>query len=92
LCAVPGDFEDVCVPLSIALREKDSYLGKGEVRKVEKVMEKKRLGEQVEGEVVVYEDQVHGFALLEDQEDEKDKKAFDDAAQQGIGWFRKHLS
>lgn len=95
LCAIPGDFEDVCVPLSVALGEKDSYLGESEVRKIEEVMERKRNGEsggtKCEGEVVVYKDQVHGFALRGDQENEKDKKALDDAAKQGIEWFKKYL-
>jgi len=95
LCAIPGDFENVCKPLSIALGEKDSYLGMSEVRKIEEVMRRKRSGEQgklCEGEVVVYEGQVHGFALRGDQEKAEDKKALDAAAQQGIEWFRKHLS
>jgi dienelactone hydrolase len=62
----------------------------GEVRKIEEVMGRKR-GEGVEGEVVVYEGQVHGFALRGDQERVEDKEAMDRAAQQGIEWFRKHL-
>ena len=90
-CAIPRDFEDVCVPLSVALGEKDSYLGVSEVRKIEEVMGRKRR-EGYEGEVVVYEGQVHGFALRGDQERAEDKKALDAAAQQGIDWFRKHLS
>lgn len=95
LCAIPGDFEDVSVPLSIALGEKDSYLGVSEVRKIEDIMQKKRNGsggEKCEGEVVVYKDQVHGFALRGDQQNEVDKKALDDAAKQGIEFFKKHLS
>lgn len=56
LCAIPGDFEDVCKPLSVALGEKDSYLGMSEVKKIEEVMVRKRNGEHgrmCEGEVVV---------------------------------------
>jgi dienelactone hydrolase len=90
LCAIPGDFEAVSVPLSIALGEKDSYLGMGEVGRIEEVMGRKR-AEGVEGEVVVYEGQVHGFALRGDQERVEDKEAMDKAAGQGIEWFRKHL-
>lgn len=95
LCAIPGDFESICAPLSIALGEKDSYLGPSEVRKIEDVMDKKRRGDQgrvCEGEVVVYKDQVHGFALRGDQVKREEKKALDDAAQQGIDWFEKYLS
>lgn len=92
LCAIPGDFEDVCVPLSVALGGEDSYLGESEIAKVREVMGRKKREEGLEGEVVVYEGQVHGFALRGDQENEKEKKALDDAAMQGIEWFRKYLS
>jgi dienelactone hydrolase len=91
LCAIPGDFEAVSVPLSIALGEKDSYLGMGEVGRIEEVMGRKR-AEGVDGEVVVYGGQVHGFALRGDQERVEDKEAMDKAARQGIEWFGKHLS
>lgn len=95
LCSIPGDFEEVSVPLSVALGEKDSYLGESDVNKIRDIMRKKLDGEQgvkSDGEVVVYKDQVHGFALRGDQENEKDKKALDDAAQQGIDWFKKFLA
>lgn len=92
LCAIPGDFEDVCAPLSIALGERDSYLGASEVAKIEEVMDRKKRESGVEGEVVVYKDQVHGFALRGDQESDKDRKALEDAAMQGIEWFKRHLA
>lgn len=92
LCAIPGDFEGVRVPLSIALGEKDSYLGEREIEAIREVMERKRRGEGgVEGEVVVYEGQVHGFALRGDQESEGEKRALDDAARQGMEWFKRWL-
>ncbi|KAJ9634570.1 hypothetical protein H2199_008853 [Coniosporium tulheliwenetii] len=81
LVAIPADFDPVTKPLSLALGEKDSYLGQKEIGQIQEVMGKKR---DLEHEIRVYEDQVHG--------DEKDKKAMDDAAQQGIEWFNKHLS
>ncbi len=40
----------------------------------------------------IYEDQIHGFALRGDWSSDKDKKAMDDAEQQGIAWFKKHLT
>ncbi|KAM0721660.1 hypothetical protein Q7P37_002585 [Cladosporium fusiforme] len=92
LCAIPGDFEDVSVPLSIALGQRDSYLGETEIGKIQEVMDRKREASGYEGEVVVYKDQVHGFALRGDQENESEKKALDDAAKQGIDWFKKFLS
>ena len=54
-------------------------------------MEKKKKEDGLVSEVVIYKDQVHGFALRGDWQSEKDKKAMDDSAKQGIDWFNKHL-
>ena len=88
LVTVPGDFEDVSKPLSLACGEKDSQLDMATVEKIREVLSKK----EVPTEVKVYEDQVHGFALRSDWSSEKDKKAMDDAEKQGVEWFKKYLS
>ncbi|KAK5129156.1 hypothetical protein LTR08_003797 [Meristemomyces frigidus] len=95
LVAIPGDFEPVGVPLALALGDKDSLLGEKEVGQIEELMAKKRAGEQgekVEGEVRVYKDQVHGFALRGDWSSERDRKSMDEATEQGISWFKKYLA
>lgn len=96
LVSIPADFEPVAVPLSLALGDKDSLLGEFEAKQIKELMEKKREGQEggvkVESEVRIYEDQVHGFALRGDWSSEKDKKAMDQATQQGIEWFKKYLS
>ncbi|KAK4546112.1 hypothetical protein LTR36_002249 [Oleoguttula mirabilis] len=96
LVSIPADFEPVAVPLALALGDKDSLLGEYEVKLIKELMEKKRAGEEggekVESQVEIYEDQVHGFALRGDWSSEKDKKAMDQATQQGIEWFKKYLS
>ena len=88
LVAIPSDFDDLNVPLSLALGDKDSLLGEKEVGQIQELM----TGKNVENEVKIYQDQVHGFALRGDWSSEKDKKAMDDAEKQGIDWFNKHLS
>lgn len=88
LIAVPGDFETVTKPLSLACGDKDSLLSVDEVNKVKKLLGEKS---DVPSEVVVYEDQIHGFALRGDFSSEKDKKAMDAAQKQGIAWFNKYL-
>ncbi|ORY11256.1 dienelactone hydrolase [Clohesyomyces aquaticus] len=88
LVAIPADFEGVKRPLSLALGDKDSLLGEKEVGQIKEIMEKKG---EVESDVRVYEDQVHGFALRGDWGSDKDKKAMDEAEKQGIEWFKKHL-
>lgn len=78
LVSIPSDFEPVTVPLSLALGDKDSLLGEKEVGQIQELMQKKKSGEQgeqVESEVKVYEDQIHGFALRGDWSSDKDKKA-----------------
>jgi dienelactone hydrolase len=88
LVAIPGDFEPVDVPLSLALGDHDSLLDAKSVEQIKEVMEKK----STPSEVRVYQDQVHGFALRSDWSSEKDKKAMDEAEKQGIEWFEKYLS
>ena len=86
LVAVPGDFDPVTKPLSLAVGDQDSLLDNKTVEGIKEILAKKS-----DTEVVVYEDQVHGFALRGDWSSEKDKKAMDDAEKQGIAFFEKHL-
>jgi len=89
LVAIPGDFDPVMKPLSLALGSADSLLGEKEIGQIKELMDKKS---DVPHEVRVYEDQVHGFALRGDWSSDKDRKAMDDAEKQGIEWFKKYLS
>lgn len=89
LVAVPGDFEAVTKPLSIAVGTKDSLLDDASNDKIKEVLDKKT---DVTTEVVKYQDQVHGFSLRGDWSSDKDKKAMDDALQQGINWFKTSLA
>jgi dienelactone hydrolase len=88
MVAVPGDFEPIVKPLSLAVGEKDSLLGMKEVQQIKELLEKK----DVPSEVKVYDDQVHGFALRGDWSSEKDKESMDGAEKQGIEWFNKYLA
>lgn len=88
LVAIPQDFEPVSVPLSLALGDHDSLLDAKSVDQIREVLDKKT----THTEVRVYDDQVHGFTLRSDWSSDKDKKAMDEAAQQGINWFKKYLS
>ncbi|KAG8533143.1 uncharacterized protein KY384_001926 [Bacidia gigantensis] len=89
LVTVPGDFDPVKVPLSLAVGTKDSVLDNDTVGKIQDLLTKKA---DVPNEVRVYEDQVHGFALRGDWSSDKDKKAMDDSIQQGVEWLQKYLS
>lgn len=88
LVAVPGDFEPVNKPLSLAVGDHDSLLDNATVGQIQDVMAKKT---ELPHELRIYEGQVHGFALRSDWSDEKDRKAMDEAEKQGIEWFNTYL-
>jgi dienelactone hydrolase len=89
LVAVPGDFEPVTKPLSLAVGDKDSLLDNNTVGQIQDLMAKKV---DLPHELRIYEDQIHGFALRSDWSSDKDRKAMDDAEQQGVEWFNKYLA
>lgn len=89
LVGIPADFDGVTKPLSIAVGTKDSLLDDASNDKIKEILDKKT---GVKTEVVKYEDQIHGFTLRGDWSSEKDKKAMDDALQQGINWFKSTLA
>jgi dienelactone hydrolase len=63
-------------------------LGEKKVEQIQDCLAKKT---DVPHEIRLYEGQVHGFALRGDWSDDKDKKAMDEAEEQGIEWFKKYL-
>lgn len=87
--AIPGDFDPVTKPLSLAVGVKDSLMDTDSIGKVQDIMAKKT---EVRYELRICEDQVHGFVLRSDWSSENDKKAMDDAGKQGIEWFNKYLA
>lgn len=86
LVAIPGDFEPVTKPLSIAVGTRDTLLDDKSNDQIKEILDKKQ-----NTEVVKYQDQVHGFTLRGDWSSDKDKKAMDDALKQGITWFSQYL-
>jgi len=89
LVAVPGDFDPVMKPLSLAVGDADSLLDNKTVGQIQDLMAKKT---SLPHELRIYENQIHGFALRSDWSSEKDRKAMDEAEKQGIDWFNKYLS
>ena len=89
LVAVPGDFEGITKPLSLALGDKDSLLDEKTRGGIQDLLAKKT---DVPHEIRIYEDQIHGFALRGDWSSDKDKKAMDDAERQSKDWFDRYLS
>jgi dienelactone hydrolase len=88
LVTIPGDFEPVSKPTAIAIGDHDSLLDTKSIDQIKDIFAKR----EVETEVRVYNDQVHGFSVRGDWSSDKDKKAMDDALGQGVSWFNKFLS
>jgi dienelactone hydrolase len=88
LVAIPGDFEGITKPLSLAVGTEDSMLDQKSVGSIQDIFGKL----SVDHELRIYEDQVHGFALRSDWSSEKDKKAMDESEKQGQDWFNKYLA
>jgi dienelactone hydrolase len=89
LVAVPGDFEPVTKPLSLAVGDKDSLLDNNTVGQIQDLMAKKT---SLPHELRIYEDQIHGFSLRGDWTSDKDREAMDESEKQGIEWFKKYLA
>ena len=89
MLAVPGDFEGVTKPLSLAFGEKDSLVDEKTRGGILDVLAKKT---DVPHEIRIYEDQIHGFALRGDWSSDKDKKAMDEVEKQAQDWFSKYLA
>jgi len=89
LVVVPGDFDPVTKPLSLAVGDKDSLLDNGTVGQIQDLMAKKT---SLPHELRIYEEQIHGFALRNDWSSEKDRKAMDESEKQSIDWFNKYLA
>ena len=86
LVAIPGDFDPVSKPLSLAVGTKDSLLDDASNDKIKAILDKKK-----DTQLIKYDDQVHGFSLRGDFSSDKDKKAMDAALEQGIAWFKEYL-
>ncbi|KZF24801.1 dienelactone hydrolase family protein-like protein [Xylona heveae TC161] len=89
MISVPADFEPVNKPLSLAFGDKDSLVDQVTVGKIIDTLAVKT---ELPHEIRIYEDQVHGFTLRGDWSSDKDKKAMDEALQQGVDWFSTYLS
>ena len=89
--SVPGDLERVCLPLSIAIGDDDSVMPLKQTRQAQQVLKGKN---SIETEVVIYPGARHGFAVRASRSkaDSKETRQAEEAEQQALAWFKKHLS
>ncbi|KAF3924667.1 hypothetical protein AA313_de0205196 [Arthrobotrys entomopaga] len=105
---VTADWEPVSVPIYLAFGDKDTLVPVSNTSVVSSipgssaipmtglsvdgiidVMEKKT---DLDKEIRIFENQVHGFTHRGDWSTDDDRKAMDEAADAVIGWFRKYLA
>jgi dienelactone hydrolase len=85
---IPGDINDVTIPLSIAVGDEDMALKVELVEIAKTILEKKKSGDH---EVVIYAGAKHGFAVRGDPKDPKQVDLGEKAGQQALAWFTKWL-
>lgn len=85
---VPADIEGIAVPYSMVIGDADFALDIERVREAEEVLRRKK---DVESEVVVLPGAAHGFAVRGRPDDEREKEQADQAEDQAVRWFVKHL-
>ena len=98
LVTIPGDLEEVVLPLSVANGEDDEWMGKEKFDILKRVLEGKNEAAAAAGneahevhEVVVYPGAKHGFAVRRDWTEERQKEIRDRCEDQAVAWFRRHL-
>lgn len=90
--SVPGDFEAVELPLSLAAASIDDQLTKPQALEAKKILEGKTAkGREagVEHEFVWYEGAHHGFAVRANEEDKEEAEMGKQAEKQAVDWFTK---
>ncbi|KAF2719749.1 dienelactone hydrolase family protein [Polychaeton citri CBS 116435] len=89
--AVPGDFEKVVRPLSIAVGDDDAVMSIKQAQEAKQSLEKTA---PATTEVVVYPGARHGFAVRASRSkpDSKETRQAEEAENQAIAWFQRHFA
>jgi dienelactone hydrolase len=85
---IPGDIDNIILPLSIAHASKDEGINEDQFKLLEAAMKKKQ--DLVDTEIFVYEGATHGFCVRADHTIDEGKHAVE-AEDQAIKWFDRHF-
>jgi len=88
---VPGDCEQVSVPMSVAVGDADMAMKAPLVMKMKGILEGKNVGGEKNYVVEVIKGAKHGFAVRTHPDDEEEMKAAENAEVQAVEWFRKWI-
>ncbi|KAI8722747.1 DLH domain-containing protein [Fusarium sp. LHS14.1] len=86
---VPRDFEGIKLPYSMSIGDVDFALPLKEVEEAAKILEAKK---NIDTEVVIIPNAKHGFAVRGNPNNKIEKEMADQAEDQLVRWFTKHLA
>jgi len=87
--AIPAEVEALTTPTQFNIGTKDAMVDLSGIQTIKDVLAKKS---DVASEVNVFDGAVHGFTVRGDLEKETEKKQKEEAANNAIRWFQKHLA
>ncbi|KAI0712480.1 alpha/beta-hydrolase [Earliella scabrosa] len=88
LVKFPQELDGVRKPFSLAVAATDHDFDRARAEETERILKERGLADV---QVVVYEGVEHGWTIRGDMSNPTQKKARDQAVQQVVGWFEKHL-
>ncbi|KAH7124671.1 hypothetical protein EDB81DRAFT_951656 [Dactylonectria macrodidyma] len=86
---IPGDIEKLTLPVSFALGDLDNHISPDQAEQIRAIVEAKP--ESAKGEVILYENCAHGFAVRGDLKSLEVASQAAKAEDQCIAWFNKHF-
>ena len=88
LVKFPQELDGVRKPFSLAVAAADHDFDRARAEETERILKERGLADV---QVVVYEGVEHGWTIRGDMSNPTQKNARDQAVQQVVGWFEKHL-
>ena len=88
LVKFPQELDGVRRPFSLAVAATDHDFDRARAEETERILKERGLSDV---QVVVYEGVEHGWMIRGDMSNPTQKNARDQAVQQVVGWFEKHL-
>ncbi|KAJ5607073.1 hypothetical protein N7537_003692 [Penicillium hordei] len=85
---IPSDIENIVIPTSFALGDKDTVVKPPQIKQIRQVFENE--AKSTKGEVKVYEGAGHGFCVRASLTIGDTSKQADEAENQALAWFERH--
>jgi dienelactone hydrolase len=89
LLKIPDEVEKIVLPVSFALPENDRAVKEPQIKQIQDIIASQP--EAYQGEARVYYGAGHGFAVRADHTTKKVEERADEAEEQALTWFNRHL-